>query len=132
MNEVPETLDWVTKLSRCSLSAIFEKLKTEIQTDCEIKNSLKDSPYHFSTNDSGTVFNVYRDGGRKRQFVFLKLINDKIAVHDQQHIPQFEITVSLNDAGECKPKVNGQERELWQVRRMALEKLFFENEPVWG
>jgi hypothetical protein len=36
----------------------------------------------------------------------------------------FEATVTLNDEGRCVAKVDDQERELWQLRKMALEKLF--------
>jgi len=31
----------------------------------------------------------------------------------------------MNDQGECKLHANEQEREYWQVRRMALEDLMF-------
>jgi hypothetical protein len=41
-------------------------------------------------------------------------------------IKAFEATPTVNDEGKCRLKVNGIEREFWQVRRMALEKLFFE------
>jgi hypothetical protein len=34
-------------------------------------------------------------------------------------------TLTLNDMGECRLKINGQEREFWQFRRTALEDLFF-------
>jgi len=37
----------------------------------------------------------------------------------------FEVTLSFNDQGECQLKVNGEERDYWQVRRMALEELMF-------
>jgi hypothetical protein len=37
----------------------------------------------------------------------------------------FEVTLAFNDEGECKLNVNEKERDLWQVRRMALEELLF-------
>lgn len=36
-----------------------------------------------------------------------------------------EITLAFNDHGECKLRVDGQDREPWQVRRLALENLMF-------
>jgi hypothetical protein len=35
------------------------------------------------------------------------------------------VTLTFNYKGECKLNVNEKERELWQVRRMALEDLMF-------
>jgi hypothetical protein len=61
-----------------------------------------------------------------RHCVYFKLENNNISVRDEEHVLLFEATVGLNDVGECKPKINGQEREVWQMRRMSLEKLFFE------
>ena len=37
----------------------------------------------------------------------------------------FDASITLNNEGRCKLKVNEIELELWQVRRLALEKLFF-------
>ena len=37
----------------------------------------------------------------------------------------FEVTLTFADEGECRLNVNGEDREFWQVRRMALEELFF-------
>jgi hypothetical protein len=37
----------------------------------------------------------------------------------------FDTTATFGDEGEGRLKVKGQERGLWQVRRMALEELLF-------
>jgi len=37
----------------------------------------------------------------------------------------FDVTATFSDEGECRLEVNGKERDLWQVRRMALEELLF-------
>jgi hypothetical protein len=37
----------------------------------------------------------------------------------------FAVTLTFNDQGECQLNVNGEERDYWQVRRMALEDLMF-------
>jgi hypothetical protein len=37
----------------------------------------------------------------------------------------FEVSVIFNDEGKCRLKAKEQNRELWQVRRMALEDLLF-------
>jgi hypothetical protein len=40
--------------------------------------------------------------------------------------PSLRRPQTINDEGKCRLKVGGIEREFWQVRRMALEALFFE------
>ena len=127
-SEIPKKLDWVTARAHCSISALFEQLVLEVEEDVNQRNKQRTemSRYKFTTNQSGNVFNVYSDsGGTERHFVYFKLETNKITVKDDNAL-LFEATVTLNDGGECKPKINGQERELWQMRRMALEKLFFE------
>jgi len=46
-------------------------------------------------------------------------------VRDDKGNPMFQVTLTFNDKGECKLHANEQEREFWQVRRMALEELLF-------
>jgi len=46
-------------------------------------------------------------------------------VRDDKSNPMFEVTAAFSDRGECRLKVNGAERDSWQVRRMALEDLMF-------
>ncbi|MGA7928860.1 MAG: hypothetical protein WCA20_23045 [Candidatus Sulfotelmatobacter sp.] len=46
-----------------------------------------------------------------------------ILVRDEKGDPMFEVNATFTDEGECKLKVNGEERALWQVRRM--EELLF-------
>jgi hypothetical protein len=46
-------------------------------------------------------------------------------VRDGVGSPMFEVTVAFDDHGKCRLSINGEEREFWQVRRMALEELLF-------
>ncbi len=51
---------------------------------------------------------------------------NRIVVRNQDR--EFSVTLTLNNEGRCKLRVDGaEELEQWQVRRIALEKLFFEN-----
>lgn len=40
--------------------------------------------------------------------------------------PSFDATLTLNGDGECRVRIGGEEYELWRMRQMALEKIFFE------
>jgi len=57
--------------------------------------------------------------------VNFNLTEHSIVISDQDGNTIFEAVATLNDEGECRLKVTGQEKELWQVRKMALEELFF-------
>ncbi len=59
------------------------------------------------------------------------LAEHAILVRDYKGAQMFEMTLTFNDKGECKLYVNEEERELWQVRRMALEDLLFRGYWSW-
>jgi len=46
-------------------------------------------------------------------------------VRDDKGIEMFAVTLNFSDDGECELNVDGERREFWQVRRMALEDLMF-------
>jgi hypothetical protein len=66
MEDRIEELDWVTQRSECSLSLIFEKLKKQIQSDVEKRNSLRPQPpsYVFNVSVKGDTIIVTADSNR--------------------------------------------------------------------
>lgn len=132
---VPE-LDWVNAFSGCSLGKVFHQLKLQIAEDVKARNGQIQSlsvavtikPYAFAMTEQGERFSVFVEGDKvpRGNSVSFALEEKKICVTDANGALLFEATLTLNDEGECRLKVGGQEREFWQVRRMALQKLFFE------
>jgi len=57
--------------------------------------------------------------------VIFSLAEHAILVQDDKGDRMFEVSANFSEEGECRLKVNGEERALWQVRRMALEELLF-------
>jgi hypothetical protein len=53
---------------------------------------------------------------------------NSIIVRDENDTLMFKAFPTVCNDGECRLKVDGQERELWQVRKQALEGLFFSPE----
>ena len=51
--------------------------------------------------------------------------SQSITVRDENDKVMFNAIATINDKGDCRLNVNGQERELWQVRKAALEGLLF-------
>jgi hypothetical protein len=120
--------DWVTERSSCALPKVYQALRLQIEEDVKTRNALRpdNSPYEFSVAaENGKDFTVLLKAKDVRQSVVFTLAEHAIRVGDDKGEPMFDVTASFGDEGECRLKVNGEERDLWQVRRMALEELLF-------
>jgi hypothetical protein len=122
--EIPEHLDWIAARAKCSIEQVFESLRGQVKKDVEARNLLPDHS-RFNVHFSGDTFTVMRgDGGGLKSVVFA-LPGKYIEIQNGDRQVLFTASLTLNDAGECKLKVDERELELWQVRRRALEELFF-------
>jgi hypothetical protein len=119
--------DWVTERSSCSLPKVFKTLRLQVEEDIKSRNALRpsNSPYEFSIAENAGDFTVTLQAKDVRQSVIFSLTEHTISVRDDKSNPMFEVTLTFTDEGKCRLNVNNQPRELWQVRRMALEELFF-------
>ena len=125
-NEPPQ-LDWITQRSGCSLPKVFATLRSQIEQDVKTRNSLRPnySPYEFSLSEDTAEIRVRLQAKELQKSVIFSLDEHAISVRDDQGNRMFEVTVTFDDAGRCRLNVNGEERDFWQVRRMALEDLMF-------
>lgn len=129
----PSTFNWVTERAACSLAAVFEALKLEVQADVKtrMEQRLPGAQYRFSVVSRGGSFTVLLNGNSvQHKSVTFSLTDNSVQVTDLNDKIMFKATLTLNDDGECRFKVDGRERDFWQVRRMALEDLFFGD--VWN
>jgi hypothetical protein len=119
--------NWVTQRSQCSFPNVFKDLRLQVEEDVKTRNGLRpnNAPYQFSVADAGDGFTVALEAGDFRKSVIFSLAEHAIVVKDDAGKPMFEVTLTFNDAGECRLHVQDQELESWQVRRMALEDLLF-------
>jgi hypothetical protein len=119
--------DWVTERSLCSLPKVFKDLRLQVEEDVKTRNALRpdNSPYEFSVAGKGSGFTVLLESKDVHRSVIFCLSDHAILVQDDKGNKMFEVTPTFNDEGECRLKVNAEERDLWQVRRMALEELLF-------
>lgn len=123
----PSKFDWVTERSSCSLPKIFLILRQQVEADVKARNGLRpeNSPYEFSVADKGSDFMVVLTANDSNRSVTFTLAEKAIVVLNHEGEKMFEITLTFTEKGECKLNVNKEERESWQVRRMALEDLMF-------
>lgn len=119
--------NWVTERASCSLPKVFSALRSQLEEDVNTRNSLrpKYAPYEFSIGEDTNAITVRLQAEELQKSVIFSLGEHAITVRDDQGSRMFEVNVSFDDAGRCRLKVNGEEREFWQVRRMALEDLMF-------
>jgi hypothetical protein len=120
--------------SSCSLGIVFEQLRKDVEADVKVRQTIRPSMSHYGFNflpASTKSFSVLMEGNRIHLTVDFTLNEGVIHVRGLGYdgAPNFDMTLTLNDEGECRAKINGQEKEFWQVRKMALETLFFESRP---
>jgi len=132
---IPSELDWVNERSACTLNRIFETLKAQVSDDVSIRQGM----LMFSTtcslnfNAQAQQFVVLLCGPKHRDAdtvyraiaFILDQPNDRIVVVDESNNILLEATAALGHDGKCRLRIDGDELELWQVRRRALEDLFF-------
>jgi hypothetical protein len=126
---VDDKVDWVTKRSLCSLPNVFKELRLQAEEDVKTRNALRpnNSPYEFSLEANRGSFTVLLKAGEVHRSVVFSLAEHALIVQDHKGATLFEVTLTFSDEGECRLRVNEVERDLWQVRRMALEKLLFQD-----
>ena len=123
----PEPFDWVTERSACSLPKVFKDLGEQLEADVKTRNGLRpnNAPYEFSVKQDVSDITVLLQAGDVRKSVIFSLTPHSIVARDDKGTQLFEVTLTFTDDGKCRLNVNDQPRESWQVRRMALEELFF-------
>jgi hypothetical protein len=133
MSDKPETFDWVLALSACSVGDVFERLRSQVKSDVEAREAMRqqagprEQHYAFRFMSQGGEFFAVVEGHKiHRAVIFvLSVPSRSIMVRDDHDVLICSATTTINDDGECRLKVKGQERELWQFRKEALEGLLF-------
>jgi hypothetical protein len=131
-NRKPPDFDWVTERANCSLRQMFEKLKLEIASDVESRNehlSARSSVRKISIANHGTRMKVFVDdpyGEIIHKAVLVVLGREYVEIRDgETNAEVFKVGIGMNDEGDCRFLVDGQQYDSWQIRRKALEGLFF-------
>ena len=119
--------DWVAGRSACSLPRVFKTLKLEVEEDVRERNALRPdtAAYEFHIEEKEREFAVVGEAPNVRRSVAFVFEDHAIIVLDSSGNQMFEITLTFSDDGKCRMKAKEENRESWQVRRMALEDLLF-------
>jgi hypothetical protein len=119
--------DWIAERSSCTLPKIFKTLRIQVEEDVKTRNAQrpKDSLYEFHLKEDVGEFTVLLESEVVHQSVIFKLAEHAILVLGGEGTLMFEVKLVFDDDGKCRLNVNDEQRDFWQVRRMALEDLLF-------
>jgi len=133
-HESEEDFDWVGAQVTCSAAAMFDRLRTRVEEDVRRRNGIlgRKDGWTFEFYDEDDLFEVTRlvaqgtvepTVGAVVQF---ERTGRRIHVHSDDVDVEFTAVVTLDHAGDCKLVVGEALYTDWEIRRMALELLFFE------
>ena len=123
--------DWVQAMSSCTVEKVFECLKKEVEGDLEKLQSCNPERarglVYEPSKDEKTFSIKYNTNPYGMYFVLSGstiVVERYTAKSDIE--PIMKLSVELNDEGECM-LVDGEGKSWlrWQVRRQALEGIFF-------
>jgi hypothetical protein len=127
--------DWVGAQAHCTARSMFEQLRTRVREDVQKRNGLFDRQdgwkFEFFDEDDGE-FEVARhvpSGGTSTKVngaVTFAREGSRIHVRGEDVDVDFLAIVTLDVTGACRFVVGEAVYSDWEIRRMALELLFFE------
>lgn len=130
--KAPSDFEWVHARAACSPAKVFEQLKIQIAHDVELRNEMGKQlgqKFDMHAESSGIAFAVFLDSTFHREtphrVVRFYLEGHTIIAQYGDETNILSAAVTLNDEGECRLRIGDKSYALWQVRHMALEKLFF-------
>lgn len=129
----PEKFDWVSARSECSAAEVFERLRAQVKRDVEKREEISQrqqnprvgSQFAFKFLEEGPTFIAMVEGAQLHKTVRFECTANSITARGDDEKPSLTAALTLSNDGQCRLVVNGQEYELWQFRKMALESLFF-------
>jgi hypothetical protein len=133
MEETPEELDWVNKRADCELEAAFRKLSEAVEKDVGTFNSRFQPKVGleavFKPREEFDTFSVHRRRNSDVLWVTFRRKSKEIEIEDECGVQTLNAIPLLTENGRCKFQVGGEELEQWQLRRRALEAIFFRSTP---
>jgi hypothetical protein len=128
MEEILHELDWVKERAGCTIERMFSLLYQAVEEDVKGINQTLKLPEYYAfliiLSKDGKSFTVRR-AETIRPSVRFAVDGEIIKVSDDAGIRRLEYRIILSDEGRCQLTENGTPLEQWQVRRAALEGLFF-------
>jgi hypothetical protein len=127
-----DNFDWVTAQAGCSADLMFQKLEEGARADVERRNGAtfgRKDDWRFEFHpDEGDGFEVVRMAGSSRAGATVTFFREgtRIEITGDGIDVQITAIVGINPHGDCRYYVGEIEYLGWEVRKQALDLLFFE------
>ena len=129
-DHTPDDFDWVTAQSKCNAESMFSRLQAGVGEDVQRRNRLvdRDDGWTFDVEGEGDEFEVTRATEADKVMALVKFERSGHRIHVQGDGVDVDFTavVTLDITGACRFVVGEAMYSEWEIRRMALELLFFE------
>lgn len=131
MSQDHDDFDWVSAQAKCSAASLFERLRARVRDDVLRRNGIFDrGSAKFEFDDDGDAFEVsrMRGGAASNVDAVVRFERAGSRIHVQSEDIDLDLTavVALDVNGQCRFVVGEAMYSDWEIRRMALEQLFFE------
>jgi len=133
--ETPADFDWVGAQAQCTARSMFERLRTRVREDVDKRNGLfeRQDRWKFEFYDEDEAeFEVLRHVPLRGTETTVQGVvtfvreGSRIRVRGEDVDVEFVAVVTLDVSGACRFLVGEAVYSDWEIRRMALELLFFE------
>lgn len=135
---LPENFDWVAAQAKCSAAAMFERLQADVTEDVRRRNELdgRDQDWTFEVTETDGGFEVARmvpsafAGSKVAALVRFEREGRRIHIQGDGVEVDFTAVVTLDQSGACRFVIGEAVYSEWEIRKMALEELFFQEEEA--
>ena len=128
-----DSFDWVSAQAACSVELMFQKLMDGAKADVDRRNGAtfgrKDN-WRFEFHEDEGGFEVTRHSGtstKESAFVTFQREGPRIEISGDGVDVQITAVVGINAHGDCRYFISEGEFLGWEVRKQALDALFFES-----
>ncbi len=125
-----DSFDWVTAQAGCSVEQMFQRLQDGAQADVERRNAVADTrgdTWHFEFHADDDGFAVVRvaESAKANATVTFTRDGSRINIDGDGVDVRSTAIVGINASGECRYFIGELEFLGWEVRKQALDLLFF-------
>ena len=127
-----DNFDWVTAQAGCSAEQMFQKLMDGARADVDKRNATtfgRNDGWRFEFHADEDGFEVTRHTATKKDAAFVTFQREGPRINIDGDGVDVRITaiVGINAHGDCRYFISEGEFLGWEVRKQALDALFFES-----
>jgi hypothetical protein len=127
-----DNFDWVSAQAGCSAVQMFQKLQDGAEADVERRNAAasgRSDNWRFEFHDGDDGFEVVRIAASSKDGAAVTFAREgpRISIDGDGVDVRITAVVGINPSGDCRYFVGELEFLCWEVRKQALDQLFFED-----